>query len=409
MENASRWQRFFAQGLAIATLASCAATSSTPLEPTATDAPIGAADPPAESVAQTATPVEVTPVTLVEGLENPWGMAWLPNGDILVTERPGRLRIIRDGQLDPTPIAGVPQVFAVGQGGLLDIALHPNFAENSWVYFTYSDGTRDANRTQVARARFEGDRLSEWTVIFEVDRAKPSTQHFGARLAWLPDGTLLVAIGDGGNPPVQLDGDLIRNQAQNLQSRLGKIVRIQEDGSIPADNPFVNREDADPLIWSYGHRNIQGLDVDPETGVVWSTEHGPRGGDELNRIQPGENYGWPVVTHGREYSGGEVTSERSRPGMVDPLQIWTPSKAPSGLVVYRGDRYPTWQGQLFSGGLVTRDVRRIELDDAGTVVNESAIDIGQRVRDVREGPDGWLYVLTDEPNGRLIRLEPMGG
>ncbi|MBF2037229.1 MAG: PQQ-dependent sugar dehydrogenase [Leptolyngbyaceae cyanobacterium T60_A2020_046] len=409
MENASRWQRFFAQGLAIATLASCAATSSTPLESTATDAPVGATAPPAESVAQTTTPVEVTPVTLVEGLENPWGMAWLPNGDILVTERPGRLRIIRDGQLDPTPIAGVPQVFAVGQGGLLDIALHPNFAENYWVYFTYSDGTRDANRTQVARARLEGDRLSEWTVIFEVDRAKPSTQHFGARLAWLPDGTLLVAIGDGGNSPVQLDGDLIRNQAQNLQSRLGKIVRIREDGSIPPDNPFVNREDADPLIWSYGHRNIQGLDVDPETGVVWSTEHGPRGGDELNQIQPGENYGWPVVTHGREYSGSEITAERSRPGMVDPLQIWTPSKAPSGLVVYRGDRYPTWQGQLFSGGLVTRDVRRIELDDAGTVVNESAINIGQRVRDVREGPDGWLYVLTDEPNGRLIRLEPMGG
>lgn len=342
--------------------------------------------------------------TIARNLEHPWGLAWLPNGDILVTERPGRLRIIRNGQLDPTPISGVPPVLAVGQGGLLDIALHPQFAENRWVYFTYAHGAVDANQTRVARAQFDGTRLTNWTVLFEVNRAKTQGQHFGSRLAWLPDNTLLVSIGDGGNPPVQLDGDLIRNQAQNLNVQLGKIVRLNDDGSIPADNPFVNTANAEPSIWSYGHRNIQGLAFDPVTQRVWSTEHGSRGGDELNLIAPGENYGWPVVTFSREYSGGVISSEQSRPGMVDPRLVWTPATAPSGLTVYRGDRFPEWQGKLFAGGLVSQDVRQIEVDEIGRVVNESSIPIGQRVRDVRQGPDGYLYVLTDAPNGRLIRL-----
>ncbi|WP_297083808.1 PQQ-dependent sugar dehydrogenase [Thermoleptolyngbya sp. C42_A2020_037] len=341
---------------------------------------------------------------LAENLEHPWGIAWLPNGDMLVTERPGRLRIIRNGRLDPTPIPGVPPVLAVGQGGLLDIALHPQFAENRWVYFTYAHGAVDANQTRVARAQFDGTRLTNWTVLFEVNRAKTQGQHFGSRLAWLPDNTLLVSIGDGGNPPVQLDGDLIRNQAQNLNVHLGKIVRLNDDGSIPVDNPFVNTPNAEPSIWSYGHRNIQGLAFDPETQRVWSTEHGSRGGDELNLIAPGKNYGWPVVTFSREYSGGVISSEQSRPGMVDPRLVWTPATAPSGLAIYRGDRFPEWQGKLFAGGLVSQDVRQIEVDEAGRVVNESSIPIGQRVRDVRQGPDGYLYVLTDAPNGRLIRL-----
>lgn len=343
---------------------------------------------------------------LVDSLEHPWGMAWLPDGTMLVTERPGRVRLIREGTLDPTPLAGVPDVLATGQGGLLDIAVHPQFAANQWVYFTYAEGSSGANQTRVARARFDGSTLADWTVIFTVNRTKQGGQHFGSRITWLPDDTMLIAIGDGGNPPVRLEGELIRNQAQQLDSHLGKIVRLNADGSVPTDNPFVNEPGADPAVWSYGHRNIQGLMVDPVTNQVWSTEHGSRGGDELNRVDPGENYGWPLVTHSREYSGGEISSKRSRPGMVDPLIVWTPAIAPSGLLVYRGDRFPEWQGDLFAGGLVSQDVRHIELDETGTIINQSPIPIGQRVRDVRQGPDGLIYILTDEPNGRLIRLEP---
>ncbi|MEO1637406.1 MAG: PQQ-dependent sugar dehydrogenase, partial [Cyanobacteria bacterium J06631_9] len=261
-------------------------------------------------------------------------------------------------------------------------------------------------RTQVARARFDGSSVSDWQVIFEVNRTKEGAQHFGSRLVWLPDGTLLVSIGDGGNPPVALENELIRNQAQNLGSHLGSLVRLNDDGSIPTDNPFVTAADADPAIWSYGHRNIQGVAIDSETGQVWATEHGSRGGDELNRIVAGENYGWPVVTHSREYSGGEISSGRSRPGMVDPLVVWTPSIAPSGLAVYRGEQVPQWQGDLFAGGLVSQSIQQIKLDDAGAVLSQTPIDIGQRVRDVAQGPDGFLYVLTDESNGRLVRLEP---
>ncbi|WP_244901892.1 PQQ-dependent sugar dehydrogenase [Phormidium tenue] len=348
----------------------------------------------------------VEPVTVVDGLEHPWSMVWLPDGDMLITERPGRLRRVSNGTLDPTPIAGLPEVLAFRQGGLLDIALHPEFEDNGLIYLAYADGTQQANRTQVARARLEGNTLTDWTVIFTNNRDKADGQHFGSRLLWLPDGTLLVALGDGGNPPLQLDGELIRNQAQNRQTLLGSVVRLTDEGEAPSDNPFVNDSGANPLIWSYGHRNIQGLALDPETDQVWSTEHGSRGGDELNRLESGKNYGWPVVTYSEEYSGGPVSTERSRPDMVDPLTYWTPSIAPSGLAVYRGDRYPQWQGQLFAGGLVSQDVRRIEVDANGAVVDQVSIPIGQRVRDVRQGPDGFLYVLTDDPNGRLVRLEP---
>ncbi|MEO0535238.1 MAG: PQQ-dependent sugar dehydrogenase [Cyanobacteria bacterium P01_A01_bin.123] len=345
-------------------------------------------------------------ITLVEGLEHPWGMAWLPDGNLLVTERPGRVRIIRDGELAPTPVPGVPAVLGAGQGGLLDISVHPQFADNQWVYFTYAHGASNANQTRVARARFDGSTLSDWTPIFEVNRSKEGTQHFGSRITWLPDNTMLISIGDGGNPPLRLEGELIRNQAQNLGSHLGKVVRLSDDGSIPADNPFVNTPNADPALWSYGHRNIQGMAFDPVTNQIWVTEHGSRGGDELNRVDPGENYGWPLVTHSQEYSGGEISSERSRPGMVDPSIVWTPAIAPSGLMMYRGDRFPQWQGNLFAGGLVSQDIKRIELDETGTVISETPIAIGQRVRDVHQGPDGLIYILTDEPNGRLIRLEP---
>jgi glucose/arabinose dehydrogenase len=368
----------------------------------ATTTPIAADESPA-AIAQTPT---LQQTVLVDGLAHPWGLDWLPDGTMIVTERPGRVSLIDPGQLEPTPVAGVPEVLTTGQGGLLDVSVHPQFADNQWVYFTYAEGDRSANQTRVARARLVDDALSDWQVIFEVNRSKQGGQHFGSRITWLPDDTMLISIGDGGNPPLQLEGNLIREQAQNLGSHLGKIVRLKDDGSIPADNPFVDTPGANPAIWSYGHRNIQGLMYDPVSDRLWSTEHGARGGDELNLVEAGGNYGWPEVTHSREYSGGEITTERSRPGMADPLIVWTPAIAPSGLLVYQGEAFAPWQGDLFAGGLVSQDVRHIELDESGAVINETSINIGQRVRDVRQGPDGLIYVLTDEANGRLIRLEP---
>ena len=399
-------------GAAIAgsVLLGCATSEPGQTATTADTAPVTASpdgpdrsEPESQTIAQVST---LQQTILAESLEHPWGLAWLPDGSLIITERPGRVQVIQPGAVAPTSVSGVPSLFTAGQGGLLDVSVHPQFADNQWVYFTYSHGVAGANQTRVARARFDSAGLSEWTVIFEVNREKQGSQHFGSRITWLPDNTMLVSIGDGGNPPIRLEGELIRQQAQKLDSHLGKVVRLNDDGSIPTDNPFVDTPGADPAVWSYGHRNIQGLMVDPVTGQVWATEHGSRGGDELNRVNPGENYGWPLVTHSREYTGGEISPDRSRPGMVDPLVVWTPAIAPSGLLVYQGDRFPQWQGDLFAGGLVSRDIRHIELSDAGTVVNETPIPIGQRVRDVRQGPDGLIYVLTDEPNGQLIRLEP---
>ena len=344
--------------------------------------------------------------TITDGLENPWGMAWLSDGSILITERPGRLRIFRNGKLEPQAIAGVPEVFAIRQGGLLDVALHPNFAENRLVYFTYSQGDNRANRTTVARATFNGTALENWEEIFAVSPAKPSGQHFGSRITWLADNTMLVAIGDGGNPPIQYNGENIRNQAQNLNSHLGSVVRLNDDGSIPTDNPFVVNANANDAIWSYGHRNIQGMALDPISDRIWSTEHGSRGGDELNLMQAGKNYGWPEVSYSDEYTGGRVSQRSSRPDVPEPKVVWTPSIAPSGLAFYSSDRILQWQGDLFAGGLVSQDVRWIDLDEEGKVLGEKSIKIGQRVRDVRQGPDGKLYVLTDEKNGQLISIEP---
>ena len=344
---------------------------------------------------------------VVTGLNRPWGVAWLPNGGMLITERAGSLRLVRDGKLAATPVAGVPDVFASGQGGLLDVAVHPRFESNRFVYLTYSHGTDSANRTRVARAVLDGNALKDLKVILEVSDAKNGGQHFGSRLLWLPDGTLLVSIGDGGNPPVRLRGELIRLRAQDLSSQIGKILRINDDGSIPQDNPFVKTEGADPSVWSYGHRNVQGMALDPATGRIWVNEHGALRGDELNLVQAGANFGWPSVTHSRDYRGGtEISPHRSLPNMVDPALVWMQTQAPSGLAIYSGDRFPAWRGHLFSGGLVSQEVRHIEVDSAGKVIKERAIPIGDRVRDVRQGPDGYLYVLTDESNGRLLRLEP---
>ena len=350
--------------------------------------------------------VRLTPV--VGGLEHPWGMAWLPDGALLITERPGRLRIVRAGRLDPTPIAGVPPVLAVGQGGLLDVALDPDFEQNRLLYLSYAAGTIEANGTRVARARFDGKALQDLKVIAAVPQSKAGSQHFGSRLLWLPDRSLLVSIGDGGNPPVQLDGQLIRLQAQNRSSALGKLLRITADGAPAPGNPFPAAPGVAAKVWSYGHRNVQGLSHDPVGGRVWASEHGSLGGDELNLVEVGRNYGWPLVTHSREYSGEPIAPAQSAAGLVDPRRVWTPAIAPSGLAFYSGERYPGWRGHLFAGGLVSRDVRRISLDAAGAVLGERVIPVGERVRDVRQGPDGWLYVLTDSAsNGQVLRIEPI--
>ncbi|MDX2256099.1 MAG: PQQ-dependent sugar dehydrogenase [Pseudanabaenaceae cyanobacterium bins.39] len=359
---------------------------------------------PAQAISAPTKPIALQKVTLIDNLERPWGMAWLPDGSILITERVGRVQLWRDGKMAQVPV-NLPDLFVSGQGGLMDIALHPQFAENKFVYLTFAAGNAQSNRTRLLRAKFDGKTLVNPEVIFEVSPSKSGSQHFGSRITWLTDGTMLLAIGDGGNPPLQLNGELIRNQAQKMDSHLGKILRLKDDGSIPADNPFAQIPNANPAVWSYGHRNIQGLVTDRSTGKIWSTEHGARGGDELNLVTAGQNYGWPIVTHSQEYAGGEISSERSRSGMLDPQIVWTPAIAPSGLMIYQGDRFPQWQGHLFAGGLVSRNVIRISFNAQNQPIQE-AIPIGQRVRDVREGQDGLIYVLTDEQNGQLIRLEP---
>jgi glucose/arabinose dehydrogenase len=346
--------------------------------------------------------------TIVQGLEHPWSLVWLPNGDLLITERPGRLRLVKDGRLVAASIPGIPKVYNSGQGGLLDVRIHPRFTDNRRIYFSYAHGHAGANHTRVATAEFVGNRLDNWTVIFQVGVNKTGAQHFGSRLLWLPDETLLVSIGDGGNPPVRLDGDWIRNQAQNKQSHLGTILRVDDTGAIPKGNPFADAVDARQSIWSYGHRNIQGLAYDSLRQVVWASEHGALGGDELNHIRKGANYGWPEATFSREYLGGfKISPHTSKAGMIDPRVVWMTAIAPSGLMVYTGDRFPRWHGDLFAGGLKSQDIRRIDLDDSGRVVAQTALRIGHRVRDVRQGPDGLVYVLTDESDGRLIRLEPV--
>lgn len=365
----------------------------------------------AEPVLSQGTPQAATGfrlTTLAEGFANPWSLAFLPDGTMLVTERPGRLRIIRDGRLDPRPVAGTPEVHVQGQGGLFEVTPHPGFAWNRVLYLTYAHGDARANRTRLARAVLDGDTLRDLQPIFETDRNKPGNAHFGGRLLFLPDGTLLMSIGDGGNPPNRLDGRLIRENAQDRGVLLGKIIRLTAEGTTPPDNPFVNQPGIRPEIFSWGHRNPQGLAWDSLRNAVWQTEHGSSGGDELNRLAPGQNHGWPAVSHSVEYSNGQqIGSGRSAPGMADPVLAWMTTAAPSGLAVCTSDRMPGWRGDLFAGSLRGGDVRRIRLDPAGRVLGEESIRIGARVRDVRQGPDGHLHVLTDESAGaRLIRIEP---
>lgn len=336
-------------------------------------------------------------VTLTRGLSHPWGLAFLPDGGMLITERPGRLRQFRDGRLGP-PVEGVPEVLARGQGGLLDVAIHPDFASNRLIYLSYSGLGRGGAGTEVARARLDGNRLVGLEVIFAVAPKTRGTLHYGSRLLFTPDGLLYITIGERGD---------LMHEAQNLDNHLGTVVRLRDDGRVPADNPFRDRAGARPEIYSYGHRNPQGMARNPASGAVWINEHGPRGGDEVNILRAGANYGWPRITYGINYSGTVISEHTALPGMEQPVVYWDPSIAPSGMAFYTGERFANWHGNLFVGALAHQHLRRLVLDGDKVVAQEAMLgELRERIRDVRQGPDGLLYLLTDDYDGRLIRLEP---
>jgi aldose sugar dehydrogenase len=339
--------------------------------------------------------------TVASGLEHPWSLAFLPGGRMLVTERPGRLRLIEPGPdgrpvLHAEPVAGVPPVLARAQAGLFDVVVDPAFAVNRRVLLSFAHGKPEANHLRVVRARLDGRQLLDVQAIFTSMPAKAETQHFGGRMAWLADGSLLFGMGDG---------NLERTDAQRLHTHLGKLLRIQPDGSVPGNNPFLNRADARPEIYSLGHRNPQGMVV--VDGVPYAHEHGARGGDELNRIQPGANYGWPVTTGGIDYTYARITPYRSLPGIEQPLVEWTPSIAPAGLAWYDGALFPAWRGSLFVAALKERSVRRVPLAGGKPGAQDILFEeLGERIRDVRAGPDGAIYLLTDSANGRVLRVVP---
>ena len=333
--------------------------------------------------------------TLTNKLDHPWSLAFLPDRRMLVTERPGRLRIVTaDGRISP-PLGGVPQVLASGQGGLLDVALDPNFASNRLVYLSYAEPGAGGASTAVARGRLGEDGLTGVSVIFSQRPKVSGGRHFGGRLVFARDGKLFITTGDRG------EGD----PAQDLSSHIGKIIRINPDGSVPRDNPFVGRPGARPEIWSYGHRNGQGAARHPQTGALWQHEHGPRGGDEINIPEAGKNYGWPLVSWGNHYSGLPIAKPNTRPDLTDAIYQWTPVIAASGMAFYTGDALRAWRGNLLVGGLVSRGIVRLTLNGA-RVTGEERIGLGARVRDVRQGPDGAVYVLTDESDGKILRLSP---
>lgn len=347
-------------------------------------------------------------VPVAEGLVHPWSIAFLPGGDMLITERPGRLRIVRNGRLLEQPVEGVPTVLFRGQGGLLDVVPHPNFATNRLLYLSYSKPVTDsAATTAVARGRFENDRLVDVQDIFVAD-TRPGTGHFGSRLAFDRNGFLFITVGDRMAPP---RGELEAHPAQDLSNHHGKVIRLHDDGRVPADNPFVGREGAKPEIYSYGHRNMQALAVHPTTGDVWLTEHGPQGGDELNLVRAGANYGWPVVGYGVNYrSGTAIHSGTTREGMENPAFVWVPSIGVSGMAIYTGDKFPEWRGSVLAGGMAGEQLVRLTLDGQRAELAEILVRRQGRVRDVRQGPDGFVYLAIDHRQGQptsVLRMEPI--
>ena len=349
-------------------------------------------------------------VKVADGLITPWSMAFLPGGDMLITERPGRLRLVRNGLLRMAPVEGVPEVLAQGQGGLFDVVLHPDFESNRLVYLSYAKpiGEGTEATTAVARGRFENDRLTDVEDIF-VAQTQGRPGHYGARLAFDGDGYLFVTVGERQAPSI---GDLEAHPAQDISNHHGTVVRLHDDGSVPVDNPFVGESDVLPEIWSYGHRNPQGLAINPVTGDVWITEHGPQGGDELNRILPGLNYGWPVIGYGVNYRTGSAIHEGTlRDGIEPPTHFWVPSIATSGLMMYTGDVFPAWKGNLFAGGLAGQQIARLTMDGQRVVREETLLQGMGRVRDIRQSPDGYIYVAIESRDGlptAVVRLEPAG-
>lgn len=338
--------------------------------------------------------------TVASGLVNPWALAFLTDGRMLVTERAGRMRIVTpEGQVSP-PLKGVPEVWASGQGGLLDVVTDKSFAQNRTIYFCYAERTTGGGRTAVARARLNdgGGRLDETKVIFRQDGPLSSGNHYGCRIAQAADGNLFVTLGDHFSA---------RDEAQNLGNHIGKLIRIAPDGAAPADNPFVGRDGAKPEIWSYGHRNQQGLAIDPASGDLWESEHGPRGGDEINLVGKGRNYGWPAIGYGIDYSGAKIHEAAAKDGMEQPLKHWVPSIAPSGLTFYSAKLFPKWTGSLFTGALAGKMLVRLQLNGT-TVTSEERLlpNLNERIRDVRQGPDGALWLLTDNSAGRILRVSP---
>jgi len=338
--------------------------------------------------------------TFARGLVNPWSLAFLPDGRMLVTERPGRMRIVTtEGQVSP-PLKGVPDVWASGQGGLLDVAIDKSFAQNKTLYFCFAERTGGGGRAAIARAKLNdgGGRLDETRIIFRQEGALSSGNHYGCRIAQADDGNLFVTLGEH---------FAARDQAQELGNHLGKVIRIAPDGSPAAGNPFIGRAGARPEIWSYGHRNGQGLAINPASGELWEIEHGPRGGDEVNIIGKGKNYGWPVIGYGIDYSGAKIHDATAKDGMEQPVKYWVPSIAPSGMLFYTGKLFPKWSGSLFTGALAGTMLVRLSLN-GNTVTGEERLlqNLHERIRDVRQGPDGALWLLTDSSSGRILRVAP---
>lgn len=337
--------------------------------------------------------------TVVSGLEHPWAIEFLPDGRILVTERPGRLRIIENGKLLPEPISGLPSIRAAGQGGLMDIALDPDYENNQLIYISYSGPDAAVMGTEVARAKLIGQRLVDLQTIFTLQPKTDTTYHFGSRLQFADDNTLLITLGDRGDRP----------RAQDLADHAGSLIRINPDGSVPEDNPFVGETGIRPEIYTYGNRNIQGIALHPLTRDIWTVEHGPQGGDELNLMRPGTNYGWPVITYGKNYGIGTSIGEGTeKEGMAQPAHYWVPSIATSGMLFYDGDVFLKWKGSVFVGSLVFGQLTRLEIENNEVVREERLLLHGEvdRVRDVEQGADGLLYIITDEPDGRLLRIRP---